>query len=377
MPGEGCDLTAVGRLVQCVDDDGQSGLVAEPVEQRLQGVDIVDGSWNVRAFVRAETRCDRGVVVTPCPDMELQDQPVVHAHCRHLDQHLRTEVLSVARFVSSAVDAKEELLCVMRREICRARRGVPMIRGGGAIGDEVGTPGPERVEVPMPARRVHPGEPPKCRHIGPKVSPVRVDDIVGSKGRNHTPLPGGTAELGVLLQLVEGAIGGGQEFDPEPFEESTRTEVRLRQPVTDLVVDVVSRLGTKCGPDSQHLPQGMFEPEPRRCAQEEPIVPRQCTPDLPAFLLGRRTVERLHAERLEGDALTVQESKDVMIFGHQFGRGVAECRVPRQCRRVTVPMGAHDRQGLGALVESAGDGADARFSWEESVFVQHVLQSFA
>ena len=106
-------------------------------------------------------------------------------------------------------------------------------------------------------------------------------------------------------------------------------------------------------------------------------MPRQCAPDLPAVLLGRRTVERLHAERLERDALAVQQPKDVMILGHELSRGVAECGVLGQCLWVAVPMGAHDRQRLGALVESAGDGADTRFGGEESVFVQHVMQSFA
>ncbi len=96
VAGHGCQLTPIGRLVQGVDDDSQAGLVAEPVEQRLERGDEVGRLGHVCADVASEAGGEERVVIAPGTDVQLQDQPVVHAHGGHFGQHLGAEQLGVS-----------------------------------------------------------------------------------------------------------------------------------------------------------------------------------------------------------------------------------------------------------------------------------------
>jgi hypothetical protein len=61
MPGERCELTRQNRLVEHEQDDGETALVAEAVEQRLQCAHIVGGCRDIRAHVAAVVAKDPGL----------------------------------------------------------------------------------------------------------------------------------------------------------------------------------------------------------------------------------------------------------------------------------------------------------------------------
>ena len=73
-------------------------IVAEAIEQRTQRADVVGGASGMSApTFGAEAVEQRRVVIAPGARMDLQHQPVVEAHARHLGEHLAAEQIGVAR----------------------------------------------------------------------------------------------------------------------------------------------------------------------------------------------------------------------------------------------------------------------------------------
>ena len=150
VAGERGQLPAVGALVERVDDDGQRRLVAEPVEQRLERAHVVHRLGDVGALVGPEAGGQRGVVAAPRAGVELQHEPVVEAHGRHLDQHLAPEPLGVARLGPARAHPAEERLGLGARQVGGGGGRVAVVAGGGAGGDERGSAAAQRGEVAGP-----------------------------------------------------------------------------------------------------------------------------------------------------------------------------------------------------------------------------------
>ncbi len=68
-------------------------VVAEAIEQGLQPVNVIGRGGNVRAHVPAKTLVDLAIVIAVAAGVELHHQAVLHAHARHLGQHLGTKQL--------------------------------------------------------------------------------------------------------------------------------------------------------------------------------------------------------------------------------------------------------------------------------------------
>ena len=101
-------------------------------------------------------------MVAPRPGVELQHQPVIHAHGGHLDEHLSAEALRVAWFRLPGEDPREQLFRFTQRQVRGGRRGVSVVgRGGAAATNRL--VGPKGVEVALPRRGVRTGEPPPAR----------------------------------------------------------------------------------------------------------------------------------------------------------------------------------------------------------------------
>ena len=203
MAGQRGQLSAVGALVERVDDHGQGGLVAEPVEQRLECSDVVHGLRDVRPLVRTEPVGERRVVAPPRAGVELEHETVVEAHRRHLGEHLAPEELGVGGLGRPLPDPGEQGLGVARWEVGGRRRGMAVVGCGGPRGDECLAPSPERSEVARPGRGVLAGEVGEPIEVGVEVRPIRVDDVVGPERGHHATGPAAVAEPGVGLQLVE------------------------------------------------------------------------------------------------------------------------------------------------------------------------------
>ena len=70
-----------------------------------------------------------------------------------------------------------------------------------------------------------------------------VDDGVGAEGGNDAALPAGVADGLVILEGVEGGVGGGEDLDVELLEESARAKLRRLKFLRD---DVVVLVGVVC-----------------------------------------------------------------------------------------------------------------------------------
>ncbi len=95
VPGERCELAAVGGLIQREQDDRELRLVAEPIQQRLQRLHVLRRLRNIRADIAAELREQRRVVIAERARVNLHHQAIVETHPRHLCEHLGAEQLGV------------------------------------------------------------------------------------------------------------------------------------------------------------------------------------------------------------------------------------------------------------------------------------------
>ena len=93
VPGQRGEFAAERRLVEGEHDEPEARVVAEPVEQRSEAVDVVDRSRDVGSHVATEAFEERAVVIAPGPGMELHHEPVLDAHRCHLHEDLTAKEL--------------------------------------------------------------------------------------------------------------------------------------------------------------------------------------------------------------------------------------------------------------------------------------------
>src|SRR5882672_10337880 len=97
MAGKRRKLAAIAGLIEREYDDREAWLIAEPVQQRLEGMRVVDAVRNIRADVTTIFAEEPRVVIAERARMNLHDQAVVEAHACHLGEHLRAEQFRLAR----------------------------------------------------------------------------------------------------------------------------------------------------------------------------------------------------------------------------------------------------------------------------------------
>src|SRR5580692_10593529 len=79
---------------------------------------------------------------------------------------------------------------------------------------------------------------------------------------------------------------------------------------------------------------------------------------------------------VQGNSLAIKHAIDVMVWLNKEFGGIGEGLVLCEPRGLRMPMRAHDRQPLDALVERSRDAAGCGFGWKQTVFVnQHVFKS--
>ena len=93
MPCQRRQLAAVGGFIQGKEDDGERGVVAEALQQRLQRVHVFGRHGNVGADVAAKAGKYLAIVIAAAAGMDLHHQTVLEAHARHFGQHLGAEEL--------------------------------------------------------------------------------------------------------------------------------------------------------------------------------------------------------------------------------------------------------------------------------------------
>ena len=85
--------------------------------------------------------------------MDLHDHAVLHAHRRHLGQHLGAEQLRILGIRISRRDAAEQGLGIGLRKVGGPRGGVAVVGGSSAVIAEEGAPLAMRFQIAVPRSR--------------------------------------------------------------------------------------------------------------------------------------------------------------------------------------------------------------------------------
>ena len=81
---QGCQFAGIGCLVQCEENHCQVPLQSDGIQQGLDRADIVGAGGDVEAHIAPVPLEHRRRVVARRSWMDLQNEPVIQAHLRHL-----------------------------------------------------------------------------------------------------------------------------------------------------------------------------------------------------------------------------------------------------------------------------------------------------
>ena len=369
MARQGRQLAAILSFVDGEQDQRQPPVVADRVEQRLQGVHVVGWLRNVGALVGAEAREDGGVVVAHGAGMDLHHEAVGDAHAGEFGEHLGAEQFGIGRRRAGADHTLEQRGGLADLEVRGACGRVAVIGRGGAERAEDVTARPMRREIAAPGHGFA-GERDEPFDVVAEPLALGVDREVGPVGRQDATRPALVPQRPVVPQVVERAVGGADRLDVEAFVEGAGAQVGPRERLRDRVVEPVGVGGAEPLLDAEDLRQRMLEPVPRRRAPEQPEVLREQAPDGAPVGLDRAAVAARHPERLKRHALRVQHAEDVVVgLDEQLGR-VGEGQVLGIPPRVRVAVRRQDRQVLDAGVKEPRDRARPGLVGEQPVRVE-------
>src|SRR5258708_3969293 len=120
---------------------------------------------------------------------------------------------------------------------------------------------PERCQIAVPAGAILPGQLAKQAHIGDEIRTLRIDDIVGAKGRYDSAAPTGFRDSAMMLQRIESPFGARQHLDAEGIVERTRSKSGSPQGVVDGVEIQVGRVRCESHVQIEHLPEDVIQPQ--------------------------------------------------------------------------------------------------------------------
>ena len=368
MPGERRKLARIAGLVQREDDDGQARVVAMGIQQRLQRADIIGLHRNVGALVAAMAVEERAVVIAERAGMDLQDEPVIEAHPRHLRQHLTAEQLMILSRPLARDHLVEQRLGLGRIEVGGKGGGVAMVRRGRPDRLEVFAALAVGGEIALPVTGILARD--LCKLVQRRLEAlmIGIDDRIRAIGRDDAPAPARRLDGLVMVERVGRAFGRSQKFDIEPVEKRTGpVGIRLERVIDRVVIGVrggcIQRLG-----QPEDIAEHIVQPHAGRCAPEEIVILREGPPGLARIGAGLARLAR-HPQRIEAHALAVQHAVDVMIRRkEEFGR-IAERGVIGKPGRVRMPVRADDRQVPYLPVEPSRNGPLAVLGREQAVLV--------
>src|SRR5690606_23345712 len=107
----------------------------------------------------------------------------------------------------------------LRRQPRGLGGGMAVVGGGGAKALEVGAALAMGVEIAGEVCGIAAGDFTQPVEVGGEALEVRIDHGIGAVGRHYAPGPAAVADLLVPVQVVKGAVGGGDGFDVEALVE--------------------------------------------------------------------------------------------------------------------------------------------------------------
>ena len=302
--------------------------------------------------------------------MDLQHQPVLDAHPRHLGQHLAR---NSSRSPASAVPLRTWRTAPPPRpgQVGGGGARVAVVARRGAHLLEESPPLPMRVEIALPASRIAPSDVGQPVELGQKVRLVGVDDGIGPVGRHHAPAPAGLLYGLVPAQIVGRPVGGGDHLELEALEQRPRQEVRPREARRDAVIIFVGGKRRQRLGEPEQVRERRVEPQPRRRAAEQMVVFGKAPPDGAPIAFGQPAILARHAQRAQIHPLAHQHARHIMVGHDQQLRRVGKWRVFGIPARLGVPVRADQRQVADALEQIARDVAGRGVGGKQAVVVQH------
>ncbi|MNT10780.1 hypothetical protein D3C72_1456280 [compost metagenome] len=224
VAGQRGQFAAVGGLVQRKQDQGQTRVRTEPIQQRLQRPDVIGLGRDIATLVAAKPIEDGGAVIAEAAGVKLHHQTVLNRHGGHFGQHLSAEQFGVGGAGRCGRDAAEQRLCIGLRQIGGEGGRMAMVGRGGAHLDEKGAAIAKRLQISVPRQRVAPGLFGQHLQVIAEAFVVRVQHRVGAIGGQHPALPARGLDRHVMLQRVERALGRGQDLYVIAVEQGSRLE---------------------------------------------------------------------------------------------------------------------------------------------------------
>jgi len=194
--------------------------------------------------------------------VQLHDHAVVARHQSHLSQHLGAKQLGVASFARPRrMRSSRACASTFGRSAVRAV-GWPWSLARGPVSAEEARRRGDRSEIAAPLAGVLAGQLAKPPQIDGKILAVRVDDVIGAEGRDHSPRPARRPDRGVMLERIKCRFGGRQNLDAEALEERARPECRLLESGTDGVEIIIGGFRLQPNLDAKYIGEDMVEPKP-------------------------------------------------------------------------------------------------------------------
>ncbi len=223
-----------------------------------------------------------------------------------------------------------------------------MVRGRSTGGDEVRPALADGLEIALPGRDVASREFAQFGQVGLEAGPIRIDDVVGTKGRDDPTGPLRAAQPAWAASGSSAPSVVARNSIPKRSKSARGRNSSTGEARGKVVVQVVGGCRAERFVNFEDGSEGVVQPELRRCAREQMVVLGELPPDLAPVHGGRPAVHRFDAERLEANTLAVHEAEQVMVPGHQL-----ECRVAAPLRPRPAGSGCSDHAGSRSAVPSS------------------------
>ena len=278
-PGERGDLARVVRLVDGEQHDVQARFESVALEQRTDAVGEPGRDRDVVPGVGAELPQRRRAVVAQHSGVDRHDESVVDAHARHLQEHVPAEQAPLRGIRRSGEHLFEQPGGIRLVEVGREQLLHAVVGRDGAVPDEVLAPRFERGEVAGERGRLAGGREECGDPIG-ELRGIRVEVLVGPERRKDPGLDVRTAQGGMVGEIVERIVRGGEHLDPESLQQRERPVVGLSELAADLVEGRVGGVRAEWVVDAEHRGERLLDPVAGRRSREHVPVRRDRAPDL-------------------------------------------------------------------------------------------------
>src|SRR4051794_2975772 len=189
VPRKWRKFSRVCALIQGEQNDRQSRIIPETIEERLKRLHIFDALRDVGALVATKLKVKCAIMISERARVNLHHHSVLDAHGRKFSEHLRSKEFGVILTPRAADDPVEQCFLFRLIEVRRAGARVPVISRGCAERTKICTPPSMRSKVSGPACDVLPTELAKSLEGVRKVLMFGIDDGVRTVGGDHLPFP--------------------------------------------------------------------------------------------------------------------------------------------------------------------------------------------